>query len=188
MNDITVIFFLYILICCMGYPDGSVVKNLPADAGYRRQERRIWSLGREDPPEEKMATHTSVLAWKIPWTEEPSRLQSMGSQSRTQLSTHTHTHTHTHTQYVVHYNSIFPFCLLHALISVHDLTVFWVVSARCHLFSIVNLKEQRGAHLCTALYGVQHSTVQRSVWAGCSLMTVSRRFWSPSSLFYWTVH
>ena len=168
----------------MGYPDGSVGKNLPADAGYRRQERRIWSLGREDPPEEKMATHTSVLAWKIPWTEEPSRLQSMGSQSRTQLSTHTHTHT----QYVVHYNSIFPFCLLHALISVHDLTVFWVVSARCHLFSIVNLKEQRGAHLCTALYGVQHSTVQRSVWAGCSLMTVSRRFWSPSSLFYWTVH
>ena len=100
----------------------------------------------------------------------------------------THTHTHTHTQYVVHYNSIFPFCLLHALISVHDLTVLSVVSAHCHLFSIVNLKEQQGVCLCTALYGVQHSTVQRSVWTGCSLMTVSWRFWSPSSLFYWTVH
>ena len=35
-------------------------------------------MGREDPPEEEMATHSSILAWKIPWTEEPGRLQSMG--------------------------------------------------------------------------------------------------------------
>ena len=44
-----------------------------------------------------MATHSSILAWRIPWTEEPGRLQSMGSQSQTQLkqlSTHTHTHTY----------------------------------------------------------------------------------------------
>ena len=46
-----------------------------------------------------MATHSSVLAWRIPWTEEPGGLQSMGSQSDTTLSdSHTHTHTHTHTQ------------------------------------------------------------------------------------------
>ena len=45
-------------------------------------------MGWEDPLEEEMATHSSILAWRIPWTEESSRLQSMGSQSQTQLSTH----------------------------------------------------------------------------------------------------
>ena len=50
------------------------VKNLPAV-----QETRVRSLGQEDPLEKKMATHSSILAWKISWTEEPSGLQSMGS-------------------------------------------------------------------------------------------------------------
>ena len=49
------------------------VKNLPA-----MQETRIQSLGWEDPPEEGMVTHFSILAWRIPWTEEPGGLQSMG--------------------------------------------------------------------------------------------------------------
>ena len=56
------------------------------------QETRVQSLGREDPFEKVMATHSSILAWRIPWTGEPGGLQSMGSQSRTrrkQLSTHT---------------------------------------------------------------------------------------------------
>ena len=44
------------------------------------------SLGREDPLEEEMEPYFSVLAWRIPWTEEPGGLQSMGSQSRTRLS------------------------------------------------------------------------------------------------------
>ena len=48
------------------------VKRLPA-----MQETRVWSLGREDPLEKEMATHSSTLAWRIPWTEEPSGLQSM---------------------------------------------------------------------------------------------------------------
>ena len=43
-------------------------------------ETRVQSLGQEDPLEKKMATHSSILAWKIPWTEEPGRLQSMGLQ------------------------------------------------------------------------------------------------------------
>ena len=47
---------------------------------------RVRSLGWEDPLEKAMATHSSTLAWKIPWTEEPGRLQSMASQSRTWLS------------------------------------------------------------------------------------------------------
>ena len=51
------------------------------------QEMRVhlW-VGREDPLEKGMATHSSILAWRIPWTEEPGGLQSTGSQSRTQLS------------------------------------------------------------------------------------------------------
>ena len=44
------------------------------------QETWVQSLGREDPLEKEMAIHSSTLAWKIPWTEEPDRLQSMGSQ------------------------------------------------------------------------------------------------------------
>ena len=52
-----------------------MIKNLPA-----MQERRFLSLDQEDPLEEGMATHSSNLAGKIPWTEEPGRLQSMGLQ------------------------------------------------------------------------------------------------------------
>ena len=51
-----------------------VVKNLPARAGHIRDV----TLGQEAPLEEGTATHTSILAWGIPWTEEPDRLQSMG--------------------------------------------------------------------------------------------------------------
>ena len=46
------------------------------------QEMWVLSLGEEDPLEEEMATHSSLLAWRIPWTEEPGRLQSIGWQSR----------------------------------------------------------------------------------------------------------
>ena len=64
-----------------------MVKRLPAV-----WETWVQSLGREDLLEKEMATHSSILAWKIPWTAEPGRLQSMGSQSRrTQLSDFTFT-------------------------------------------------------------------------------------------------
>ena len=54
-----------------------MVKNLPA---IQKKQEVLWvqSLGQEDPLEEGMATHSSILAWRIPWTEEPGRLQSMG--------------------------------------------------------------------------------------------------------------
>ena len=54
-----------------------VVKNLPANAGDLRDA--VGSLGQEDPLEEGMATHSSILAWRIPWTEEPGGLQSVES-------------------------------------------------------------------------------------------------------------
>ena len=61
-----------------------VVQNLPA-----MQEMQARSLGQEDPLEKEMVTHSSILAWKIPWSEEPGRLQYMGSQR-----THIHSRTH----------------------------------------------------------------------------------------------
>ena len=57
-------------------PVAQTVKRLPT-----MRQIRVLSLGREDPLEKEMATYSSILAWKIPWTEEPSRLQSMGSQT-----------------------------------------------------------------------------------------------------------
>ena len=60
---------------------GSAVRNLPA-----MQEMKVQSLGWEDLLEEEMATHSSILAWRIPWTEEPGGLKSIWSQSRTRLS------------------------------------------------------------------------------------------------------
>ena len=62
----------------LGLPCGSAVKNLPAV--QELQETQVRFLGWEDPLEKGMATHSSILAWRIPWTEEPSGLQSMGSQ------------------------------------------------------------------------------------------------------------
>ena len=57
-----------------GFPGDSVVKNPPAVL-----ETWVRSLGQEDPLEKEMATHSSILAWRIPWTEEPGGLQSMES-------------------------------------------------------------------------------------------------------------
>ena len=69
-------YFKYaILQLSGGFPGGSVVKTHSA-----KQEMQVQSLGWEDPLEEEIATYSSILAWKIPWTEGPRGLQSMGSQ------------------------------------------------------------------------------------------------------------
>ena len=60
-------------IVCLASLVTQMVKNLPA-----MQETQILSLGWEDPLEKEMATHSSILAWRIPWTEEPGGPQSMG--------------------------------------------------------------------------------------------------------------
>ena len=56
----------------------------------------VQSLDQEDPLQEQMATHSSILVWRIPWAEKPSGLQSMGSQRVRHYRTTEHTHTHTH--------------------------------------------------------------------------------------------
>ena len=62
-------------IVTWGFPGGLAVKNLSANAGDPGS-----ILGREDPLEKEMATHSTILAWKIPWTEESGRLEITGSQ------------------------------------------------------------------------------------------------------------
>ena len=63
---------------CRWHPDGSVGRE--ASCQCRRHETRVRALGPVDPLEKEMATHSSILPWRIPWMEKPSRLQSMGSQ------------------------------------------------------------------------------------------------------------
>ena len=77
-----------------------MVKNLPA-----MQETWVQSLGWDDPLKKGMATHSSILAWRIPWEEERGRLQSMGCKQPDTIErrTHTHTHTHTHTCFVLQF-------------------------------------------------------------------------------------
>ena len=71
-----------------------MVKNLPA-----MRETWVWSLGLEDPLEKGMATHSSILAWRSPWTEEPGELQSMGSK---RVGHDWVTNTHTNIYYTIY--------------------------------------------------------------------------------------
>ena len=67
--------FIYSLYIIGASLEAQMVKCLPT-----MRENRVWSLGQEDPLEKEMATHSSTLAWTIPWMDEPGGLQSMGSQ------------------------------------------------------------------------------------------------------------
>ena len=87
LSTINVNRHFYNIILHLGFPVGLVVKNLPVNTGdtgmwgqYRRHRDVCSILGSEDPLEKEMAIHSSILAWRIPWTEEPSGLQSTGSQ------------------------------------------------------------------------------------------------------------
>ena len=73
-HSIGCLFLFYGFLCCSkGLPGDSVVKNVPA-----MWETWVRSLGQKDPLEKEMATHSNILTWRIPWTEKPGRLQSMG--------------------------------------------------------------------------------------------------------------
>ena len=72
-----IISYIYLWVSLIA----KLVKNLSA-----MQETQVQSLGQEDPLEKEMTTHSTILAWRIPWTEEPGRLHSMGSQESDMLS------------------------------------------------------------------------------------------------------
>ena len=98
-----------------------IVKNLPA-----MQETQVWSLGWEDPLEKGMATHSSILSWRIPWTEEPGGLQSTGWQ-RIQHSWATNTFIFIlHTLFSL-YPAPCPICLHHSqsIVRLHVELILW---------------------------------------------------------------
>ena len=85
------------------------------NTGGTMQETRVWSTGWEDPLEKRMATHSNSLAWRIPWTEEPGGLQSMGSQkSQTWLATTQHNNNTSETSmcnWMIQFSSVAQSCL-----------------------------------------------------------------------------
>ena len=74
---------------CKGFPGGASGKNLPANARDIRDTGSI--LGQEAPLEKEMATHSSILAWKVPWTKKTGGLQSLGCKE-SDMTRHKHTH------------------------------------------------------------------------------------------------
>ena len=76
---------MYSSVCTSGFPGGSDSRESACDVGDLVQ-----SLSQEDPLEEGMATHSSILAWRIPWTEEPGGLQSTGAHTTERLSAEQH--------------------------------------------------------------------------------------------------
>ena len=110
-----------------------MVKRLPT-----LQETWVRSLGPEDPLENAMATHSSTRAWKIPWTEEPSRLQSMGSQRvGHDWATSLHFHSLPFYAYLLCLVILLPestvLCGFHKLLTFLGLSVYWEVSDHCCL-------------------------------------------------------
>ena len=75
------------------------------------QETQVRSLGWEDPLEKEMATHSSILAWTIPWTEEPEGCSPWGHRE-SDATEHTHAHTHTHTCVCAHTQLIYNVVLV----------------------------------------------------------------------------
>ena len=122
------------------------VKNLPAV-----QQTEVRSLGQEDPLKKGMASHSSILAWRIPWTEEPGRLQSTGLQSETQWSIF-----HTHRQRVCYlcYPSFLNFCFP----AWHSLTLNLPKKCRVPLGRCLNDVKQ-SLSLTTILY-ILNATMQ----------------------------
>ena len=95
------------------------------------QEMQVRSLGREDPPEKEMVTHASILAWEIPRAEEPGRLQSMGSQSRTRLSDFTFT---------------YQFHALKKEIATHSSVLAWRIPGTGQSGGLQSMESQRVRH------------------------------------------
>ena len=106
-----------------GFPGGSDGKE-----SARMQETQVQSLGWEDPLEKGMATHSRFLAWRIPWTEEPGGLQSIGSQRvRHDWATNTHTHTSLSELYLA--------CLVAGACTQHSGCVSWAKSPHPGLYT-----------------------------------------------------
>ena len=119
-----------------------MLKHLPA-----MQETRVWSLGQENPLEKQMASHSSILAWRIPWTEEPVRLQSLGLQRvghnwATNTCTSARAHTHTPRVFQVFYLFLGQLVIsqgMHPFIYIITWTDIKLVIVPSYPFTVINI-------------------------------------------------
>ena len=118
----------------LGFPGGSVVKNLPVL--QEMEEMQVRSLGWGNLLEEEMALHCRILAWRIPWTEEPGRLQPMGSQRVRHSWVVKHTHTLFHV--VIHLNSSW-----NSLLPTHNTKRCWAKTNPIHLMNSKRIFKSR---------------------------------------------
>jgi len=141
----------------MGLPGGASGKK-PA-CQCRRCKRCRFDAWQEDPPEKGMATHSSILAWRIPWTEESAGLQSMGSQ-RVGCYEATNTHTHTHTHYT------HEFTIVSKHLSCIHVKLLQPCPILCHLMDY-SLPD-------STVHGILQATILESYASPCS-----RGSWKP---------
>ena len=144
------------------------------------KETCVWSLCREDPLEYKMATHSSILAWEIPWTEEPARLQSVGCRrvGCDLVTTHTHTHTHTHECYVHLLESKSASIRSQTSVLVLRWPCWSLLSCRWHQRPQGKLTE----HVLSAAFGtVDYSSDALSRESGCNRKAIPGGLWDLRS-------
>ena len=128
---ICIITFINWLIVQLGFPGDSVVKN-----PHAKQEMRVRSLDGEDLLEKKMATHSSILAWRISWTEEPGGLQFMESQTAGHdLATKNNNSSLNNEAIIVLFSKLPLFISPSFLIIIKSLYLFLMLN-HCHIFII----------------------------------------------------
>ena len=113
-----------------GFSGGSVLKNLPANSGGSGL------MGQEDPLEKEMATHSSILNWRIRWTLEPGGLQSVGSQrvGRDLVTKHTRTHTYMRFHTTVMFE-LYICCFLTLRHPVDNCSLFFIIKTLLHFLT-----------------------------------------------------
>jgi len=119
----------------MGFPGGTSSKEPTYQC--RKPKRQVWSLGQEDPLEEGMATHSNILAWRIPWIKEPGGLQSIRShrvlhdwRDLAHMHAHTRTHTHTHIHAYICFFRIFSIAGYYKALSI---ALCYTVNPCCYI-------------------------------------------------------
>ena len=137
------------------------------------QERRVQSLGQEDPLKKEMATHSSILAWKPQWTKEPGGLESMGSQ---RVGHHwAHTQTHTQSEYIWLFLSIyFQQCFIFGIIYLASMVV--------HMYTLVVMYSR---HMCFVIF-IIHIQSMRYLYTKCyaRLICYTQTHFPPSLWIY----
>ena len=157
------------MIFLRSFPGGSDGKESSCSAGDQ-----VWSPDWEDPLEKGIAIHTSILAWRIPWTENPGDLQSMALQRvRHKWLTHTHKRTHTHTssrQFVLYIMSLVTVIIFNL-----GVLYFWCPSS-LYIHKMISYLFACGYSFVLASFLSHASKYQSNGWLNISVTTFENRY------------